>query len=295
MRELRSIAEAVLRAAKDATVALADGYEGAQRLAIRQEEALRQEFIDDLLYGRSDPGRLAGLAERFGTRLAGAYYVAVVRIEEPRGDVEADIRRLERALADRFGTREILLTSKADQLVCIAPDTLPDLPTEITRFLATAFGSGRRWKVGVGRTHPGPGGIVRSYEQARTALRLSDRLGLDQPVAQAADLLVYEVLLRDHAAISDLVTTVLQPLSKARGGPQPLLDTLTAYFAAGGVTAATARRLHLSVRATAYRLERITKLTGHSVNDPAQRFTLQTAVLGARLLGWPQNPLTTGQ
>jgi hypothetical protein len=31
-----------------------EGYERAQRLAVRQEEAARREFVDDLLYGRSD-------------------------------------------------------------------------------------------------------------------------------------------------------------------------------------------------------------------------------------------------
>ena len=48
---LRSVAQAVLRAANDAAAALADGYERAQRITVRREEALRREFIDDLLAG----------------------------------------------------------------------------------------------------------------------------------------------------------------------------------------------------------------------------------------------------
>ncbi len=46
---------------------------------------------------------------------------------------------------------------------------------------------------------------------------------------------------------------------------------------------------HLSVRAVSYRLERIQALTGYHPGEPTQRFTLQAAVLGARLLGWPDN------
>ena len=57
-------------------------------------------------------------------------------------------------------------------------------------------------------------------------------------------------------------------------------------------TTATARRLHLSVRAVTYRLERVATLTGYDPTDPAQRFTVHAAVLGARLLGWPQHHLT---
>ncbi|GHI14151.1 hypothetical protein Scinn_36140 [Streptomyces virginiae] len=39
---------------------------GALEQAVRQQEAARREFIDDLMYGGSDLGRLA---ERFGLRL----------------------------------------------------------------------------------------------------------------------------------------------------------------------------------------------------------------------------------
>jgi DNA-binding PucR family transcriptional regulator len=96
------------------------------------------------------------------------------------------------------------------------------------------------------------------------------------------------VLLRDQPAIADLVQSVLGQLVHARGGAEPLLATLDAYFASGSVTTETARRLHLSVRAVTYRLDRIKTLTGYDPTDPAQRFTVHAAVLGARLLGWPE-------
>jgi DNA-binding PucR family transcriptional regulator len=129
--------------------------------------------------------------------------------------------------------------------------------------------------------------VARSYEEAREALELAGRLGLDDPVVESASLLVYRVLLRDRAAIADLVEGVLAPLERARGGAGPLLDTLAAYFASGGVATEAARRLHVGVRTVTYRLGRIRELTGYSATDPAHRFTLETAVLGARLLGWP--------
>src|SRR5262249_59347673 len=75
----------------------------------------------------------------------------------------------------------------------------------------------------VGRPYPGPSGVVRSYEEAAEALDIAERLGLPEPVASAADLLVYQVLLRDRTAITDLVGTVLMPLGTARGGAGPPL------------------------------------------------------------------------
>jgi DNA-binding PucR family transcriptional regulator len=45
--------------------------------------------------------------------------------------------------------------------------------------------------------------------------------------------------------------------------------------------------MHLSVRAVTYRLSRLRELTGYDPGVPDQLYVLQTAALGARLLGWP--------
>ena len=150
------------------------------------------------------------------------------------------------------------------------------------------------WRIVVGRSYPGPSGVARSYEEAAEALDVAQRLGLPEPVADAADLLIYQVLLRDREAITDLVRTVLTPLDAARGGAAPLLATLAAYFSHGGVAAAAARDLHLSVRAVTYRLARVRDLTGRDPTVPADALTLQVAVIGARLLDWPATPLAAG-
>ncbi|WP_260478756.1 CdaR family transcriptional regulator [Kibdelosporangium aridum] len=285
------IAEAVLRAADDVVVALAEGYVEAQRSTMRQEEAERREFIDDLFYGRSDLGRLAERAERFGLRLAGNYLVAAAKADQPFTDGDAVTRRVESLLLRQFDAHEVLVTTKQGQLLCVAPGVLTEAATEFARHLEAVLPSGQAWQVAIGRAHPGPGGILRSYEEARTTLELAKSLGLNARVLKATDLLVFQVLFRDRAAIIDLVATVLGPLDTTRGGARPLLATLAAYFAEGDNAAAAARRLFLSVRAFTYRLDRIKHLTGHDPRDPAQRFTLEAAVLGARLLNWPDQEL----
>jgi uncharacterized damage-inducible protein DinB len=52
-------ADHVLAAVEQAVDAFAEGYERA-RQAVREEEAARREFIDDLLYGRSAVGPRGG-------------------------------------------------------------------------------------------------------------------------------------------------------------------------------------------------------------------------------------------
>ncbi|MFJ4770461.1 PucR family transcriptional regulator [Streptomyces uncialis] len=279
----------VLAAVEQAVDAVAEGFERAQRVAVRQEEAARREFIDDLLYGRSDVGRLAARAERFGLRFSSAHAVAVAA--GPTGYAEGDAvpRRVEQALIARFGDRSTLLTTKDGLLVCVAPGDQHDVLTYFAKQAYAATGGSR---VAVGRPQPGVGGVVHSYEEALNVLDLGERLGLEGPVLRAADLLVFPVLTRDRQAMAELVHHTLGPLEQARGGAEPLLRTLTVYFDSGCVTAEAARRLSLSVRALTYRLARVHRLTGADPADPVQRYTLQTAVIGARLLDWPARPAT---
>uniref|UniRef100_A0AAU2JZH8 Helix-turn-helix domain-containing protein n=1 Tax=Streptomyces sp. NBC_00049 TaxID=2903617 RepID=A0AAU2JZH8_9ACTN len=274
----------LLAVVEQAVDAFAEGYERAQHHAVRQEEAARREFIDDLLYGRSDLGRLAERAERFGLRLSQAHAVAVAAGPEPYGDGYPVARGIEEAVLARFGNRKILLATKDGRLICVAPGDQPDV---LAYFAKRAYAATDGGRVAIGRSHPGAGGVVHSYEEALNALDLAERMRLEGPVLHAADLLVYPVLTRDRQAMADLVESVLGPLRQARGGAQPLLDTLTAYFDSGCVATEAARRLSLSVRALTYRLERIHTLTGADPADAAHRYTLQTAVIGARLLGWP--------
>jgi sugar diacid utilization regulator len=287
---VRSVARTVLRVADDAVAALADGYQQGQRDLIRQEEGLRREFIDDLLGGRGDRERLIAQADRFGLRLAGPHVVAVATAgpdEPPPTDASPLTRRAEAEVAHRFGSHDVLVATKGGLLVCVVPAANGRVVGGLAELLHRLAGQ----PVGVGRAHAGPTGVARSYEEARAALDLAGRLGLDDPVVEAAGLLVYRMLLRDRGAMVELVDGVLRPLEQARGGPGPLLDTLEAYFASGGVAAETARRLHLGVRTVTYRLERVRELSGYAANDPAHRFTLEAAVLGARLLDWPETPI----
>lgn len=287
-RDMGVVATVVLEALGQTVAALGEGYERAQSLAVRQEEAARREFVDDLLYGRSDLSRLAERAERFGLRLAHEHAVAVATGPEPYDDTHAVTRRVDSALVARFGARRILLATKEGRLVCVAPGSQDDMLACFTDQARTATGGGR---VAIGRPHPGAGGVVHSYEEALNALDLAERMPLDAPVLRAADLLVFPVLTRDRQAMADLVRTTLGPLQHARGGPTPLLETLWVYFESGCVSAEAARRLNLSVRALTYRLSRIKSLTGSDPADSLHRYMLHTAVIGAKLLDWPNREL----
>lgn len=301
---VRAAAEALLLVMEEAVATFAEGHAEAGREMVRWEEALRRELIEDLLRGDAHLSELVERAQPFGLDLTRAHQVALARPGQRLSSIEAATRSLERVVLDRFGDRDVLVTTKEGLVVVLAPEGPARTAKKVSRSPSTTDTLGtlihaelsrlRRavpWRVAVGRAHPGAYGIARSYEEARDGLITAVRMQLESPVVEGQDLLIYRVLFRDQPAIVDLVHSVLDPLREARGGPRPLLDTLEAYFASGGVNTATALRLHLSVRAVTYRLDRVRTLTGHDPADPSQRFILNAAVLGAKLLGWPEQEL----
>jgi sugar diacid utilization regulator len=291
---VRQAADAVLQVVSDAVAIFVEAYQEERRELIRREESLRREFIDDLLRGDADVAALVERAEPFGLDLTRPHQVALALDTAGPAGSELLANAVERVVVDAFGDRDVLVATKESYLVVLVPGGQSPGRTDVATVLSRELDRGRRsprWRIAVGRSHPGAYGIARSYEEAREAVELAVRLDMPEPVVHARDVLVYRVLGRDQAALVDLIHAVLAPLEKARGGAAPLVETLQTYFATGRVATESARRLHLSVRAVTYRLQRVRALTGYDVDVPEQAFSLHAAVLGARLLRWPEQPL----
>ena len=302
-KAVRAAAEAVLHVVDDAVASFAEGHAEAGHEMIRREETLRRELIEDLLRGGAHLSELVERAEPFGLDLTRAHQVALAEPGRRLSSIAAATSSLERVVLDRFGDRDVLVATKEGLVVVLAladatgapPSsdglrTTGDLGNVVHRELSR-LQRGSPWRVAVGRAYPGAYGIARSYEEAREGLTIATRMRLDTPIVDTRDLLTFRVLARDQPALVDLVYSVLNPLTQARGGAGPLVETLATYFQCGCVATAAAGKLHLSVRAVTYRLDRVKALTGFNPADPADRFTLQAAALGAKLLGWPGTPL----
>jgi sugar diacid utilization regulator len=291
--------EVMLHAVDDVVAALTEGYQLARRALTRAQESARREFVDDLLNGATDVVGLLHRADGFGLDLSGPHTVATVSAGRPFDDGQPLVGALERSILGTKGDAHALLASKEGRLVVVfaAPDraAVAHVVDQLAGTLGKARGARRAvgtWQIGVGRPRPGADGVLASYRESLDALEVAGRLKLHTPVVDAQDLLVYRMLLRDRAALADLVDSTLGPLRDARGGARPLLATLDAWFVAGGNTAAAARALHLSVRAVTYRLDRVHRLTGLDPDTAEDRFTIHVSTLGARLIGWPADEST---
>jgi sugar diacid utilization regulator len=294
-------AEAVLTVTAEAVARLISGHQIARQQMIRHEQTARQEFLDDLLRGDADVARMVQRAEPFGLDLATAHHVALAAPADGRPDVDRAALSAERAVVDAFGDREVLVGTKEGRIVVIVPGNAGpssarssatlDVARTLQARIERASHDRGSWRVAAGRAFPGSFGVARSYEEAREMLHLAQTLGVDPVDLSPGQLLVHRVIGRDQAATIDLVRAVLMPLQQARGGAEPLLATLNAYFECGRTSTEAARRLHVSVRTVTYRLDRVRRLTGYDPTVAGDGFVLQTAVNGARLLGWPARPL----
>jgi sugar diacid utilization regulator len=303
---LRAAGLAVLRAADDAVAAAAGGFERGYLSVARREEAERREFFEDLLSGRGGAADLLDRGERLGLRLAGPHQVLLAGAGGQGDAGSPPGTHIDAVVAEAAAPSSSLMLSRHGRLVVIVGSADGEEAGTVAHALARALsrrdaGAGQAgeagepepppWRIAIGRPYPGPSGVVRSYDEAEEALDVAQRLGLADPVVSAGDLLIYQVLLRDRAAITDLVRTLLTPLEQARGGAGPLVATLAAYYARGGIATAAAQDLHLSVRTVTYRLARVRELTGRDPTRPADALALQVAVIGARMLDWPATSL----
>jgi DNA-binding PucR family transcriptional regulator len=62
-----------------------------------------------------------------------------------------------------------------------------------------------------------------------------------------------------------------------------LLDTVTAFLAAGGALETTARTLFVHANTVRYRLRRVGEICGEAPTDPRGAFTIQLALAFGRL------------
>lgn len=272
-RSLRKLSERAL-------AGLASGHESAHRRSIRAQEAIRREFLDDLVSG-TDPGVLEHRGETIEFPMTTAYVVAVVHTAAMMSESGPIHRRVRAELGSRAPHRELQTFTRQGRIVVIVPDADPgDLGMLEPALEAAGVGV---WRVGIGsRTTTGLNGIAESYREAIDALRLSEMFDLDRHAVHD-HLTVYRLIASDPALAASLAAEVIGPIVHVRGGT--LLDTLRVFIDSTGNMAATARQLAIGTRTVAYRLDRIGELTGHSPRDSMERFTLELALRALPLLG----------
>jgi hypothetical protein len=268
--EEAAVREAVLIFSREVAFAAARVYARAAETRGAWDARLQAMLVDALLRGDSSDV-LASRAAALGWADPSPVAVAVGR--STGGEASMVVHVVYRA-ARRIGV-EILGGVHGDRLVVVLGAASD--PVNATEKLLTGFGDG---PVVVG---PSVASLDEATESARAALAgyraAAAWPAAPRPVA-AADLLPERALAGDAEARRTLRQDVYGALVRSGG---ELLDTLDAFFAAGGVLEGAARALFVHPNTVRYRLRRVGEVTGFTPLTPRDAFALRIALTIGRL------------
>lgn len=275
------------------------GIELAKQRAVTEAQLrLQGDFLDDLLSG-SYPSEEAMLARArwMGHDLGRAHVLLAVSLEE-LGDRGSGSQRLQAADLVRTEVLRLapgaLLRERQDRLAVALPRNTPptseealELAERLRLRLANLLTSGQV-TIGIGRHHPGIGGLALSFREAEQALAIGRALLGGNRSVHFEHLGVQRLLfqLRDNPELASFYDDLLGKLQAhdERQGAE-LVNTLEAFFECHGNHVRTAQRLHLHRNTLLYRLDRAKNVLGVDLDDAETRLALQVALKIGRVIG----------
>ncbi|MBO2530943.1 MULTISPECIES: helix-turn-helix domain-containing protein [Thermobifida] len=244
-----------------------------RRSATEAEHRVRGDLLDELLDTPDrDPESLRQRAARLGANLTVPHVVAVA--ESPG----ADVGRLRLAAMHIAETTGGLAGIRGGRVVLVLPGTDP---TTVGRRIGADLGVAVNGPVTVGVAGPVEAlpGFRSSFTEALRCLQTLQALGRTGEVAAPTDLGFLGLLLGDDRDVDGFVTATLGPLLDYDARRKTaLVDTLRAYFAAGGNLSRAKDALHVHVNTVSQRLERISQLIGDDWQEPSRALEIQLAL-----------------
>jgi hypothetical protein len=268
--EEQGLRQAVLKFSREIAFSAARVYARAAESRGSWDARLQALLVDALLRGDSSDV-LASRAAALGWADAPPVAVAVGR--SPGGEVAAVLHTVYRQ-ARRIGV-EVIGGVHGDRLVVVLGGAAD--PLNATEKLSAGFGDG---PIVVGHSVTSLDEATDSARAALAGYRAAPAWPTAPRPVLAAALLPERALAGDAEARRALRQDVYGSLLRAGG---ELIDTLDAFFAAGGVLESAARALFVHPNTVRYRLRRIGDVTGFSPLVPRDAFALRIALTIGRL------------
>ncbi|MBR8743831.1 GAF domain-containing protein [Nocardiopsis sp. MG754419] len=244
-----------------------------RRSVSETEHRVRGDLLDELLeVPARDPVSLRQRAALLHADLDAPHVLVVA---EAAG---ADPQRLRSAATFVAETTGGLAANRGGRLVLALPGTDP---SEVGARVSAELASAANGPVTTGSAGPteGLGGFREAFAEAVRCLQTLRALGREGDAATVEDLGFSGLLLSQNRDVSGFVSVAIGPLleyDERRG--TLLVETLRAYFAAGGNLSRAKDDLHIHVNTVGQRLERIGQLIGADWQRPDRALELQLAL-----------------
>lgn len=265
-KEIRQHAELVRMAAETM-------MEQAHLLGLLAHDArLREELVLSLIRDAAPTAALADWAKRFGIDIALPRVAAVVEVDSGTMGVDEVLVELQRLhyLLSTPARENLIATVSLNELVVLKPALNGkgqwDLASQRQRaeslLARLREGSALDVRLAVGQYFPNEGGLVRSYQIARTTLAIGKTLHPGSRAHFYADMVLPVLLdgLRQGWQAEELMAPLAPLMRHNRQGQ--LVRTLYTWFDRGMQMAATAKALNIHRNTLDYRMQRIQEISG---------------------------------
>jgi sugar diacid utilization regulator len=242
---------------------------------------LRRDLLDALLTAKGTGNHVLRLARRLHLHLEANYIVVVVRgegveLEEAREQPQASRSRLDHIVEEtrrkmRPSDGSLLTGMRNGDLVVLYPASTPtDLDAVRGHCQELAAALGTDVSIGMSGWHEGRASVGIAYAEAKDAVSIAARMGVQGRAVSLDDVLV-DYMLDASVPAQRVLADVLRPLVAYDASRQAaLVSTLRAYLHARYNIPKAAAILFVNPNTVVYRLRRIRELSGrdpHNVDD----------------------------
>ena len=253
----------------------------------RAEEALRGDFLGQLLQGRAVSAGFDEQARRIGYRPRQPHQVLLIYGPAKGGGSPHSLQEeVERWFRER-GERPLLVWRDRYLVLILEAGQTEQGQTLAQQLVAELSHPACRLLIGVGSAQQGQAAnVARSFDEGQEALRIARALDQEEGVASFSELGVLHWLYHLPAGVVEDNVYLQHVRALAAYDAErdaDLLNTLEAYLDFGGSLVEAAEALYVHRNTLLQRIERIQELSGLDLRNPLQRMNLFVALKRYRL------------
>jgi purine catabolism regulator len=252
----------------------------------------KNELLYDILKGKlNNKQTIINRGQNMEMNLDKGFHVVVFELKEliskqfkNKGLLNENIQKNYLESAKRIIDEDIIMGDLGTYLIALYPGEEEDMEAvkSFSNKVLNVIDQADRdsVNVGVGNYQEDIINLNESYSQAKRAINVANKLKKDNQIYFFEELGVYKLLYkidRDEKN-SFLENSIMPLLNYDKAHNTELLKTLRAFFEENGNLTNVAKKIYIHYNTVHYRLQRIEKITGLSLDNPDDKLNLEIAL-----------------
>lgn len=263
-----------------------------ERSIVNVELKYKNELLYDILKGKiNNKQTIVNRGQNMGIKLDRGFFVVVFELKDliskhfkNEGILNENIQKKYLESAKRIIDDDIIMCDLGTYLIALYPEEEKDKNSvkEFSKKVLNLINKKDRdlVKVGTGNYKKDIMNLHESYSQAKRTINVASKLNEEDQIYFFEDLGVYKLLYKiDKEEKNSFLENSIIPLLKYdRAHNTELLKTLKTFFEENGNLTNVAKKIYIHYNTVHYRLKRIEKITGLSLENPDEKLNLEIAL-----------------